>query len=60
MPLTKSGDKTLASFISEYGEEKGKEYFYRYMNKHPEMGVKFHATTAGKKKYTKKIGEMGK
>ena len=60
MPLTKSGGKTLASFIGEYGEEKGKQYFYAYMNKHPEMGAKFHASKSDKKKYMKKVGEMGK
>jgi len=32
-PLTKAGKKTLQAFIEQYGEEKGKEYFYRSENK---------------------------
>jgi len=52
MPLTKEGRKVLRKFKEEYGEEKGKEYFYRYMNKNPEKAKKLHKTRPA---YTKKI-----
>ena len=44
MPLTEAGNKTLANFIEEYGEEEGKKYFYSKEN----TDKKFKHTVTGK------------
>jgi len=38
MPLTKTGKKVEEKFEKEYGEKKGKEYFYAKENKDKKFG----------------------
>lgn len=38
MPLTKSGKKMEGNFEKEYGEKKGKKYFYATENKMKSKG----------------------
>lgn len=45
MPLSEKGRKMLANFKKEYGEKKGKAFFYAYENKHKHAGIKKHSAT---------------
>ena len=46
MPLTKSGNKVLASMQSTYGDAKGERVFYATANKKPALGAKWHGKSA--------------
>jgi hypothetical protein len=46
MPLTKSGEKVMASMKAEYGEKKGKEVFYASINKGKKGSSKWHGKKA--------------
>lgn len=39
MPLTKAGKKLKRKFMKQYGS-RGKEVFYAYERKHPELDLK--------------------
>jgi len=41
MPLTKKGKKRLSEFKKRYGK-RGREVFYRYMNKYPKRTKKWY------------------
>ncbi len=45
MPLTKAGNKVLASMVSEYGAKKGKSVFYASINKGKAGSSKWHKKT---------------
>ena len=42
MPLSKSGEKVMASMVKEYGAKKGKEVFYASVNKGKAGSSKWH------------------
>jgi len=42
MPLTYKGKKILERFKKKYGEEKGEDFFYAYINKHPKQTKSWH------------------
>lgn len=44
MPLTKSGMEVLNSMTKKYGEKKGKEVFYKSINKGVAGSKKWHET----------------
>lgn len=50
MPLTASGKKALRNFIRQYGEVKGREYFYRTAKKYNKK--EWFASKSAKKKHT--------
>lgn len=54
MPLTESGRKALASMMSQYGAEKGKEIFYSSINSGKAGSEKWHEGKS--KKHAKKKG----
>jgi sarcosine oxidase delta subunit len=53
MPLTKEGRKVLKNYQEQYGEEKGKQYFYASINKGTKGSEKWHKGK-GKRKYSAK------
>jgi len=42
MPLTKKGKNILKDFQKQYGDKKGKSYFYAYMEKFPKFARSWH------------------
>lgn len=56
MPLSSAGKRTLESFIKEYGEEKGKQYFYSKENS--DEGFKHTVTGKGELLFIFEDGEV--
>jgi len=48
MPLTNIGRKILKNFRDEYGNRKGNNLFYAYINKNPKKKGLFHIMTRTK------------
>jgi len=42
MPLSKAGNKVMASMVSQYGDKKGKSVFYASINKGKPGSSKWH------------------